>query len=75
LNVKGRGGTRFEPVFDYVRDNGIEPECLLYFTDLFPCDTPDPDWADYPVLWVAPEGARGSDPSFGTVVELPPADK
>lgn len=49
---KGRGGTRFEPVFEYIENEGIQPNCLIYLTDLEstfdkienPC---------YPVLWVS----------------------
>jgi len=27
------GGTSFSPVFDYIDDNGIEPEVVVYLTD------------------------------------------
>ena len=46
---KGYGGTDFRPVFDYVENEGIQPACLLYLTDMmgdFPAKAPD-----YPVLW------------------------
>ena len=46
---KGYGGTDFRPVFDYVENEGIQPVCLLYLTDMmgdFPAKAPD-----YPVLW------------------------
>ena len=48
--MEGRGGTRFEPVFDYVRTNKINPQCLIYFTDMgssFNFKKPN-----YPVLWI-----------------------
>jgi len=51
VEFKGRGGTRFEPVFEYVEKNDIRPQCLIYFTDMygsFPEITPN-----YPTLWVA----------------------
>lgn len=50
LKLVGGGGTRFEPVFDAIREEGEEPACLLYFTDGrgdFKFSEPD-----YPVLWV-----------------------
>jgi predicted metal-dependent peptidase len=48
--VKGRGGTNFCPVFEYVEKEGIRPACLIYVTDL---EGPYPPVApDYPVLWV-----------------------
>ena len=54
LRVKGSpggGGTAFEPPFIWLRDNGVEPECLVYLTDLmgsFPSSAPR-----YPVIWCA----------------------
>ncbi|MHA2091917.1 MAG: vWA domain-containing protein [Candidatus Kariarchaeaceae archaeon] len=47
---KGRGGTAFYPVFDWVRDKGEIPDILIYFTDgygTFPSND-----QDFPVLWV-----------------------
>lgn len=47
---KGRGGTSFTPVFDYVDEKNVETDLLVYFTDLcgsFPDKAPG-----YPVLWV-----------------------
>jgi len=48
--MKGRGGTSFVPVFEDIEKRGIQPDCLVYYTDLegtFPSDAPA-----YPVLWV-----------------------
>ena len=46
----GRGGTDFQPVFDYISKNDVETEILIYFTDLY-CDVPKVK-GDYPVIWV-----------------------
>ncbi|MGB9819669.1 MAG: VWA-like domain-containing protein, partial [Thermovenabulum sp.] len=49
-NVSGRGGTDFRPVFNYVKENCIEPTALIYYTDgegTYP--THDPG---YPTIWV-----------------------
>jgi predicted metal-dependent peptidase len=46
---KGGGGTAFEPVFYWVEQEGIHPEALIYFTDMygsFPTVEPT-----YPVIW------------------------
>lgn len=46
--IKGRGGTSFVPPFEYLRENGIAPHCLIYFTDGYgdwPREAPK-----YPVL-------------------------
>jgi predicted metal-dependent peptidase len=49
IQPRGGGGTRFKPVFDYVRENNINPACLIYFTDLEGnTNFPDPG---FPVLW------------------------
>ena len=51
LSARGGGGTRFQPVFDWVDDQGIDPACLVYLTDLQCGDWPDTP--AYPVLWVS----------------------
>ncbi|MBT5231093.1 MAG: hypothetical protein HOM11_12545 [Methylococcales bacterium] len=48
--IKGGGGTNFNPVFNWVDDQGITPDLLLFFTDAngkFPELEPA-----YPVLWL-----------------------
>ena len=51
LMVQGGGGTSFHPVFEYVEQNNIEPEALVYLTDLEVYSYPDEP--PYPVLWVS----------------------
>lgn len=67
LKPVGGGGTDFRPVFDWVEDNGLRPDALVYLTDgegTFPQQAPD-----YPVLWgsILP---RSKYP-FGDVVAVP----
>ncbi len=50
LEPKGGGGTDFKPVFNWVQEQGILPDCLIYLTDL--CCQSFPDVLEYPVLWV-----------------------
>lgn len=50
VEILGGGGTDFRALFDYVLDQEIQIDCLLYFTDgagIFPDDEPDFDllWA------------------------------
>jgi len=62
---EGGGGTDFRPVFDWVEKEGIEPACLIYFTDLdgtFPDKEPE-----YPVLWVSVGRAEAP---FGETLQL-----
>ena len=51
LYLRGGGGTRFHPVFDWVKENAVEPSGLIYFTDLKCLDFGDPP--PYPVLWLS----------------------
>jgi len=69
---KGRGGTAFKPAFDWVRDNNIKPNALVYFTDLecnrnFSFFGSDPG---YPVLWVVWPGGDKQPVPFGQRVEM-----
>ncbi|MES9991117.1 MAG: VWA-like domain-containing protein [Candidatus Thiodiazotropha sp.] len=48
--ISGGGGTRFEPVFEWISAQGLSPDLLVYFTDAqgaFPKHGPD-----YPVIWL-----------------------
>jgi len=55
-NLQGGGGTRFEPVFDWVSAEDFYPDLLLYFTDgegSFPDREPP-----YPVIWLVKGKAK-----------------
>ncbi|WP_296896778.1 VWA-like domain-containing protein [Thiohalocapsa sp.] len=48
--IGGGGGTSFRPVFQWVEQQGLRPDLLVYFTDAdgaFPSDEPA-----YPVIWL-----------------------
>jgi predicted metal-dependent peptidase len=48
--IRGGGGTRFTPVFDWLRQEGCTPDLLVYFTDAqgeFPRQEPP-----FPVIWL-----------------------
>lgn len=67
LHPKGGGGTAFQPVFDYVEQHGLDPACLVYFTDMFgsmPAQAPD-----YPVLWLSTSEIKTAP--FGEVLHFP----
>ena len=65
LSPRGGGGTDFVPPFRWVEENGIEPKCLVYLTDLC-CDS-FPEAPDYPVLWVTESGRAAP---FGETVRI-----
>lgn len=51
VEFKGRGGTDFAPVWEYIEENHLNPKACIYLTDLYPCD-----WGEqppYPVLWIS----------------------
>ena len=48
LEFNGGGGTRFQPVLDYVAEHPTQ--ALIYFTDLY--GESEIDSVDYPVLWI-----------------------
>lgn len=53
----GRGGTDFRPAFKWVEEQGIEPACLIYLTDMygsFPDEVPE-----YPVIWASTTKLEG----------------
>jgi predicted metal-dependent peptidase len=51
LTRHGGGGTAFEPVFEWVREQAIDPTCLIYLTDGYGDQAylTDPG---YPVCWL-----------------------
>jgi len=67
LQMKGGGGTAFEPVFDKVKELNMVPELLIYLTDTygsFPEKAPQ-----YPVLWCVTE--ENSTVPWGQMVTIP----
>ena len=51
FEMAGGGGTSFCPAFDYVLDNQIDCDCLIYLTDGYG-DAPKKNPIGIPVLWV-----------------------
>ena len=63
LGAQGGGGTDFRPVFKYIRDEGVEPAALVYFTDGYGSF---PDLApEYPVIWAMTTDYK---PPFGDII-------
>ena len=64
---RGGGGTDFRPVFTFTEDQQLQPDCLIFFTDLegpFP-QVPPP----YPVMWLNYGNARLKAP-FGETLHI-----
>jgi predicted metal-dependent peptidase len=68
IEVAGRGGTLFQPAFDWIAESGFAPNVVVYATDLGSADRPaDPEC---PVIWLTP--TRGKTMPFGEIVEVMP---
>jgi predicted metal-dependent peptidase len=62
--VHGGGGTDFGCMFNYMKNNDIEPKRLVVFTDGYPCGTwGDENYAD--TLWII-HGNNTVVPPYGT---------
>jgi predicted metal-dependent peptidase len=64
-NIRGGGGTRFTPAFDWVEAHDTDPDLVVYFTDAegeFPRREPD-----FPVIWLVK--GRGKVP-WGQRIQL-----
>lgn len=67
VEVHGRGGTAFSPIFKWIEDNDIQPEYVVVATDGY-CNDYGPA-PDYPVIWVLMDGGGYSPPPFGRVID------
>jgi predicted metal-dependent peptidase len=63
----GGGGTSFKPPFKRVQDEGLEPDALIYLTDLYPNDG-YPDEPPFPVIWCAINDQKAP---WGTTIKVP----
>lgn len=63
--VGGGGGTDFRPVFEWIKERELQPDALIYFTDMCgPFPTEDPG---YPVIWCATTTQEGP---FGKTIHI-----
>jgi predicted metal-dependent peptidase len=61
--LKGGGGTDFDCIFTYLKDNDIEPKKLVVFTDGYPFGSwGNPNYCD--TVWII-HGDRNPSPPFG----------
>jgi predicted metal-dependent peptidase len=65
LTPVGGGGTDFRPCFEWLEGRGIQPQTLVFLTDL--CGTFPSDVPPYPVLWASTETRPVP---FGQVIPL-----
>lgn len=68
IEVHGRGGTLFQPAFDWLAQHAPDIRAIVYMTDLMSADQPvDPG---LPVIWLTP--TLGRDGPFGETVRIRP---
>ena len=67
-SMAGRRYTAFKPVFDYVKEHNLRPNCLVYFSDLEGDTNFKPP--SYPVLWINTAYPNNMKPKFGKVIGL-----
>ena len=64
IKTKAGGGTAFKPAFDYIDDQGIDPEVVVYFTDGYA----DSDFTTkHETVWLT---TGSTNFKFGTVIKF-----
>jgi predicted metal-dependent peptidase len=70
-SFKGGGGTKFKPVFNWIEENDIEPDFLVYFTDMETSDWKKIQEPSYPVFWLVWNSSwKKEDTSFGETIDI-----
>jgi predicted metal-dependent peptidase len=67
--AKGGGGTSFRPPFKRIQEEGLEPNAMIYLTDLYPNDG-YPDDPGYSVIWCSI--TKDLKAPWGTTIYVPP---
>lgn len=70
LSPHGGGGTAFDPVFAWVDEQGLEPECVVYLTDGYGNQNSF-DSPAYDTVWLT---TGRTDFNWGLVVEFEPGE-
>ena len=65
LNPVGGGGTEFGPCFEWLNGRGIQPQSLVFLTDLY--GSFPPSAPAYPVLWAS---TGGREAPFGQMIPM-----
>ena len=67
--LKGGGGTKFKPAFDWVAEHAQDVDVMVYLTDGYSDDLKDITDVEFPLLWLS-TGARTSAFKAGEVIEI-----
>jgi predicted metal-dependent peptidase len=67
--LKGGGGTKFKPAFDWVAEHAQDVDVMVYLTDGYSDDLKDITDVEFPLLWLS-TGAHTSAFKAGEVIEI-----
>jgi predicted metal-dependent peptidase len=67
--LKGGGGTRFKPAFDWVAEHVQDVDVMVYLTDGYSSDLDQITNVDFPLLWLS-TGAHAEEFKAGEVIEI-----
>lgn len=68
IKAYGRGGTSVGCVWDYIRDNDIQPQTCVVATDLLFGGDFGREVPDYPVIWCVMDNPHSNQAPFGRVI-------
>jgi predicted metal-dependent peptidase len=68
-SLKGGGGTRFKPAFDWVAEHVQDVDVMVYLTDGYSNDLCEITYVDFPLLWLS-TGAATNAFKAGEVIEI-----
>lgn len=68
-SLKGGGGTRFKPAFDWVAEHAQDVDVMVYLTDGYSNDLSEITCVDFPLLWLS-TGAPAIAFKAGEVIEI-----
>lgn len=67
LNPTGGGGTDFDPIFNWVKENGVRPEVIVVLTDMY-ASVSEP--SEFDTVWAALPDSSSHTPDFGTRIDI-----
>jgi len=68
-SLKGGGGTRFKPAFDWVAEHAQDVDVMVYLTDGYSNDLSEITCVDFPLLWLS-TGAPANAFKAGEVIKI-----
>ena len=68
-SLKGGGGTKFKPAFDWVAEHAQDVDVMVYLTDGYSSDLSEITHVDFPLLWLS-TGAPTHAFKAGEVIEV-----